>query len=579
MSEVPDKVARAKDLIEQKKRELAENIKKVRLIQKNEEIKKKEREKEIEKKKKEIQKIKEEKGIVSKPKLTEAVVAPKVLKDEAEILNSVYISDFESESGSELIERRLADPHILEPKVPVRRGYFPVPEEPEEFEVSWKKPAKEPGIESLETDAHDRQGEEALSSGIIRSSKDSGHKAKAKEQVKPSLAPEYKQRLTWEHKEPEQKTRKPSGDKPENKKPRLLEVLSKGIDKDRAVQGDREDSKYEQLKEFYFQVQTLMETEGYTSLIRLKKPPAKTLATPSVTIHPPKPSENFLDEFSTPSFSEQEPYGKFETFGKVKQILTPAYTEEEEQEREEVEQEEEVEEDEGQPEMIYIENDNERVTNLKMKKLEDRRVKRIEELEKRVVKKTLTPEKMVKLGIKIGNSPGPSPKPSPRPSLKVEMRNSPKPIHKNREELKSVGDKYKRHKNLPNLVYNKPSNRKIIKNAISQLCLAGEPNKSHREEVLNLIERLPEVNYFIIVFSDSIRRDVRGLYSHDPNTSEVSKVFGPGYLPDFLDSTFITLFFRYDSGAKEFKPLQCKDFIAATDAVCLKKIHKVYENN
>lgn len=32
MSEVPDKVARAKDLIEQKKRELAENIKKVKLI-------------------------------------------------------------------------------------------------------------------------------------------------------------------------------------------------------------------------------------------------------------------------------------------------------------------------------------------------------------------------------------------------------------------------------------------------------------------------------------------------------------------------------------------------------------------
>jgi hypothetical protein len=32
MSEVPDKVARAKDLIEQKKRELAENIKKVKII-------------------------------------------------------------------------------------------------------------------------------------------------------------------------------------------------------------------------------------------------------------------------------------------------------------------------------------------------------------------------------------------------------------------------------------------------------------------------------------------------------------------------------------------------------------------
>lgn len=511
---------------------------------------------------------------MSKPKTIEPIIPPKPSKDDSEILNSVYISDFESESGSELIERRPADAHILEPRVQVRKGYFPVPEEPEECEVSWKKPAKEPEIESLETDAHDRQGEEILiksenSSSIMRSSKEShlfkdpGHK---KELIKQSLKPEIKQDLgfNWEYKMKEQKLRK-AVNKSEGKKSKVLEILSKGIEKDKAAEGDRDDSKYEQMKEFYFQVQALMESEGYTSLIRLKKPPAKSPNTPLVTIQPPDPkiAEKILDEFSTPSFSEQEPYGKFETFGKVNQILTPTYTEE----------------DEGQYEMIYIENDNEQEKNLKMKKLEDRRVKRIEELEKRVVKKTLTPEKMVKLGIKIANSPGPSPKPSPRPSLKVEMRNSPKPAHKNREEIKSVGEKYKRHKNLPNLVYNKPSNRKIIKNAISQLCLAGEPNKGHREEVLALIERLPEVNYFIIVFSDSIRRDVRGLYSHDPNTSEVVKVFGPGYLPDFLDPSVVTLYFRYDSGAKEFKPLQCKDFIAATDAVCLKKIHKVYENN
>ena len=128
-------------------------------------------------------------------------------------------------------------------------------------------------------------------------------------------------------------------------------------------------------------------------------------------------------------------------------------------------------------------------------------------------------------------------------------------------------------------MFNKPSNRKIVKNAVSQVCLAGEPNRVHREEVLSLIERLVDVNYFIIVFSDSIRRDVRGLYSHEPNTGEVSKVLGPAYLPDLLDASWVTSFFRYDSGAKEFKLLQCRDFIVATDAVCIKKTHKVYENN
>ena len=303
------------------------------------------------------------------------------------------------------------------------------------------------------------------------------------------------------------------------------------------------------------------------------KAKAKTEPFPSVTVCAPeqsKPVEIFLDQFSTPSFSEKDIYaqkellGRFETFGKINKpegILSDKRDED------------------GQYDIFIVENDNEQVRMEKMKKLEDRRVKRIEELEKRITKKALSPDRINLIDKVHASSPVPSPKPSPRPSVKIEVRNSPKPSHKTREEVKSVGDKYKRHKNLPNLVYSKPSNKKIVKNAISQVCLAGEPNRAHREEVLSLIERLADVNYFIIVFSDSIRRDVRGLYSHDPNTGEVNKVHGPAYLPDLLDASCVTSFFRYDSGAREFKLLQCRDFIVATDAVCLKKTHKVYENN
>lgn len=500
-------------------------------------------------------------------------------------MNSVYISDFESESGSELIERRPADLKVLEAKPNVRKGYFPVAEVEEECEVSWKKSVKEPEIESLETDVHDKQAEENFtkhenSSSLMKNSKNSDFFDKEKKTsnftkglVKDSNSVkiekiEQKIELRQESKQKnvvKNEFKNSEKGKVHDKKGSLISMLKLAVEKDKAGEGDRLDAEYNRKSDFYYQVHLLMENEGFTPSVRLKKPPANSSNFPSITVHAPnnpKPSEKIQDEFSTPSFSEQEPYGKFETFGKVKEAFAPTYTEED-----------------GQYEMIYIENDNEQEKNIKLKKLEDRRVKRIEELEKRIVKKTLTPEKAVKLGLKISNSPVPSPKPSPRPSLKVEMRNSPKPTHKTREEVKSVGEKYKRHKNLPNLVYNKPSNRKIIKNAISQLCLAGEPNKGHREEVLGIIERLVEVNYFIIVFSDSVRRDVRGLYSHDPNTSEVAKVFGPGYLPDLLDSNVVAQFFRYDSGAKEFKILQCKDFIAATDAICLKKIHKVYENN
>ena len=352
--------------------------------------------------------------------------------------------------------------------------------------------------------------------------------------------------------------------------------------------------KLENVKTSYFSVLSeAIKNEFFPPIsIRLKKNLQNTadFPTPIISItnlEQEKMQEKQISEINenpsyiTPSFSEKIGYDNFDTFGnigklqenKIAETLLSKIQDEEDDRKS----------NENSPyEVIVIENDTEKTRNCKLKKWEDRKFKRIDDLEKRQVKKDFSPERILPTEKPkyINRSPQQSPKPSPRPSTKIEMRNSPKPTHKEREELKlGGGEKYRRHKNLPNLIYSKPSNRKIIKNAIAQLCLAGDPNKIHREEVLNLIEIHKEINYFIIVFSEFGRRDLRGLYTHDINTGDILKIYGPGYLPDILESAAVSAFFRYDSGAKEFKLLQCKDFIAATDAVSLKKVHKVYENS
>ena len=459
-----------------------------------------------------------------------------------------------------MIEKRIGDIRFLDDKPIPSQVYLPITEVEEDAEASYKLPNKELNIESLETDVH----EKLIEFPSNQSNSSSNPKSMPYETLsnlpkplKPANPPlfQFTQDL------------KPV-------KMSLIQVLRPTILRDKSSFPSLQSQSSNPKLKFVSEVSKIFEEQGFGPAIRMKtKAKAKTESFPTVTVYAPvqsKPNEVFLDQFSTPSFSEKDIYaqkevlGRFETFGKINKpevILA------------------ERKEEEGQFDTFTVENDNEQVRMEKMKKLEDRRVKRIEELEKRITKKALSPDRITLIDKVHASSPVPSPKPSPRPSTKIEVRNSPKPSHKNREEVKSVGDKYKRHKNLPNLVYNKPSNKKIVKNAISQVCLAGEPNRAHREEVLALIERLADVNYFIIVFSDSIRRDVRGLYSHDPNTGEVNKVYGPAYLPDLLDATCVTSFFRYDSGAREFKLLQCRDFIVATDAVCLKKTHKVYENN
>lgn len=141
------------------------------------------------------------------------------------------------------------------------------------------------------------------------------------------------------------------------------------------------------------------------------------------------------------------------------------------------------------------------------------------------------------------------------------------------EECKSVkrddlSEKYKRHKKLPQLVYQKPSNRKLVQNAITKVCCAGAANSQLRDEALKALESRPDALNFIIVFKGNLgRKDLRALY--ELSEGAVHKVFGPSNCPEEIVAADVKSFFRYDSGAKEFKMLQCKSFSINTDAVVL----------
>ncbi len=54
-----------------------------------------------------------------------------------------------------------------------------------------------------------------------------------------------------------------------------------------------------------------------------------------------------------------------------------------------------------------------------------------------------------------------------------------------------------------------------MRNAIIQVCLAGETNKQEREEVLKVIDE-SDHPYYIIMFRGNLgRQDFRALYAHD----------------------------------------------------------------
>jgi len=102
--------------------------------------------------------------------------------------------------------------------------------------------------------------------------------------------------------------------------------------------------------------------------------------------------------------------------------------------------------------------------------------------------------------------------------------------------------------------FSRSSNKQLVKNALNNVCLAGEVNRKEREEVLAKMDEVKDRNNFIIVFKEtSGRQDFKALYYYDSAANLATKIYSNGSSPSVLDESMIANYYRYDSGSREFK--------------------------
>jgi hypothetical protein len=134
----------------------------------------------------------------------------------------------------------------------------------------------------------------------------------------------------------------------------------------------------------------------------------------------------------------------------------------------------------------------------------------------------------------------------------------------------------------------KPSNRKLIRNALSHVCLAGAANAETRELALEALDAIApeEATVFVVLFRENTSPlKFRALYAlvdaargdADEDSGEgggeekrLVKIHGAGgpqrVRLDMVESTM-----KYDSGTREFKPLATKGIMPQTAAFTLAK--------
>ncbi|EAR87059.1 microtubule-binding calmodulin-regulated spectrin-associated protein (macronuclear) [Tetrahymena thermophila SB210] len=123
----------------------------------------------------------------------------------------------------------------------------------------------------------------------------------------------------------------------------------------------------------------------------------------------------------------------------------------------------------------------------------------------------------------------------------------------------------------PRIPFSKPSNKQLISQAITKVCLAGPTNSKEREIALKKIKDSQQEHFIVLFKGINGRQDFKALYSMDSNTNEVKKIFGLNTAPTQIDLASVQAFYRYDSGSKEFKEILVKAFSNQVDAVLLKK--------
>ena len=140
------------------------------------------------------------------------------------------------------------------------------------------------------------------------------------------------------------------------------------------------------------------------------------------------------------------------------------------------------------------------------------------------------------------------------------------PIKIEREESKLANKKVK------NVHYSKMSNKKVIKKAINEVCLAGNTNKEYRDKINDIIDKCEYENYIILFRGNYGRFDIKAIYTYDIQNKNIEILTCIGNAPNFIDSSMVATFYKYNISANQFKELRgTKEFSCIVDAVCLRK--------
>eukprot|EP00752_Nemacystus_decipiens_P010612 g9450.t1 len=115
--------------------------------------------------------------------------------------------------------------------------------------------------------------------------------------------------------------------------------------------------------------------------------------------------------------------------------------------------------------------------------------------------------------------------------------------------------------------FSRRSNRKLVRNAINFLCLAGGHLEKKKARVLEALDSHPAAN-FVVLLAHTKLLSFKGLYAcNGDEDGTADRVFGLG--PPHVDATMVSGFFKYNSAAREFREVHSKSLGKTTDAVSM----------
>ncbi|CAM9741231.1 unnamed protein product, partial [Ectocarpus sp. 12 AP-2014] len=111
------------------------------------------------------------------------------------------------------------------------------------------------------------------------------------------------------------------------------------------------------------------------------------------------------------------------------------------------------------------------------------------------------------------------------------------------------------------------SNRKLVRNAINFLCLAGGHLQERKARALEALDSHPASN-FVVLLAHTKLLSFKGLYAcRGEDDGSADRVFGLG--PPHVDATMASGFFKYNSAAREFREVHSKTLGKTTDAISM----------